>query len=233
MSTVKLPWDERRPSSSMRLFPDDLNVADADYDWTWIDQGFMFGGQFENYINVTNQHIVTYQLVPTRTATMRFMSALATDIWPAFTWSRWRELCQQHQVPISSLQHIAFIYNHSGDPDDIARDIQFFHPDYIPRLNSNANGSDQPLHRFTPPDDNLFALLGTMPATAVGDLLVLHQKSLATRNEQTGAVEKVKSIRDIQVVQSGGQRKASFRPYNLYITLQDFDPSEVVTELSN
>lgn len=101
-------------------------------------------------------------------------------------------------VQTSDLKYIVFgEFSESEETIDVIEDIWSFDPalkaeDYVTGIAT-----------YTPSDDNFYALIGTQYGKSAVLMLERYPNSFATRNPNTRAVKKVKSIRDIKIAGGG------------------------------
>ena len=134
------------------------------------------------------------------------ISAEPLDTWPEISFEIWRQKCDQATKNTASLQTVIMskLFGRGSDKgwavDANWKTLQYI-ADHDPQLHVIKTYSRYYTStlRYTPEDDNFFALLGTAHGNAVMELLMFHAKSFATMDQLTGAAEKVKSIRDIQI----------------------------------
>lgn len=122
--------------------------------------------------------------------------------WPDLVFSQWSRVCRQHQRPIASLQSIFF-----GDVIFPTTKVIQAIADYDSNLFKLPGSTNTPVVRYNSSDDNFYALLGTGYGASIMDMLVFHANEFATGDESTGAVTKIKSVREIQL---------AGRPYTIY-----------------
>ena len=210
-------------------------ICSADFNHT----GFRFGRQgFERSVlgfhvgmNTTHRMIINdflteypldareYGLQPTNPNTT---SASAPQAWPNLVFDMWSELSAQTGEEISSLEAVLMGLLNGPTTGPVTDAVIWFLEQRDPRLPYNPANLQAPrIVRYTPEEDNFYALLATDPGRAVMELLLFHANSFATRNAQTGIVEKIKTIRDIRL---SAQPDEVFRMYDMYVTLEDIDP---------
>lgn len=177
--------------------------------------------------------------------------------WPDLVFQEWSRECAQAQKPMASLQYF-FVGEMIGT--NTQKTVQYIvnRAPTLTVMNAPLSGDSlqsigsryTSILSYTPNDDNFFALLGTLRAAMVMDMLTFHAGDLATRDEQTGAVTKVKSIRKIQIacqapltfaavaeetvsvartIMLGGGKFTTPRIpmlFDMLITLEDIDPPE-------
>ena len=127
------------------------------------------------------------------------------------TFDEWRRQCRRTGKPVNSLRYI------------LIADVNKYE-NLETKLVFDEVGSRSPSYQLNkvvgPPDPAFYAILGVVPVAAIVDVLVFHQRSLATKNWLTGAIEKVKSIREITFTDTG------LEYVQVIITLEDVDPRD-------
>lgn len=124
--------------------------------------------------------------------------AQRSTVWPDLIFNVWKEKCEQMRVPTSSLQ---FLFMGELMGQYTTRMFEHIHkhdPNWVARLAWSWGPLRTSIVRCEPGDDNFFAILGVKAGAAVMDMLISHAGELATRDEQTGDILKVKSISNIQ-----------------------------------
>lgn len=152
----------------------------------------------------------------------------ATDVWPQLALHAWNTVCGLNRAPTSSLRYVMLGDISEDDTMNIIEDIWGFDPS----LKGIAGVT--PIATYTPADDNFFALLGTSHGSLPAQLLQNYPTQFATKDSVTGAVSKVKSIRNIRVAGAITDPKvlsSDSSDYNyddfafsMVLTLQDVDP---------
>lgn len=185
--------------------------------------------EFATYINVT------LGLVIHKKRTFLGSSRPGVSTFPIIAWSdlvfrTWAEQCHQEQKSLSSLRYLYFSLERVLGDLDVTKRTEVLQSIVMNdlKIKMQADGSTT-TRRYDPGDNNFYALLGTNQGAAVVDMLTYHIKSLATRDEQSGAITKVKTVRSIRFAGYAHPRgdvllDGEKTMFQMLITLDDIAP---------
>ena len=140
------------------------------------------------------------------------------EAWPDMVFSAWTQRCEYTGTPRSSLGGVIFL-EVRGIADTMIEGFYEERPDFL----SFGYRGKWPTMPFTRGNENFTALLGSIASSVVMDMLTFRAGSLATVNKDSGQVEKVKSVREIQIGRVSYEEDYP-TPYHLYFELEDIDP---------